>query len=57
MSMAEELLKKFEDLPEDKKRQVIDFVDFLKLKERKDIIDMMDGIISENKEAFQELSK
>ncbi|MCR4437380.1 MAG: DUF2281 domain-containing protein [Eubacteriales bacterium] len=57
MSMAEELLKKFEELPEDKKREVINFVDFLKSKEKKDLLTMMDSIISENKEAFEILSK
>jgi uncharacterized protein YfbU (UPF0304 family) len=55
--MAEELLKKFEELPEDKKREVINFVDFLKSKEKKDLLTMMDSIISENKEAFEILSK
>jgi len=32
-------------------------VEFLKLKENKDVIDIMDGIIKENRDAFEELSK
>ncbi|MBZ4654742.1 MAG: hypothetical protein JG781_2099 [Peptococcaceae bacterium] len=55
--MAEELLKSFEELPEDKKRQVIDFVEFLKTKDQKEIVKMMDSIIQENMEALRELSK
>ncbi len=56
MSMAEELLKRFEELLEDKKRQVIDFVDFLRVKERRELSDMMDDIIEKNKFALKELS-
>ncbi len=56
MSMAEELLKSFEELPEDKKRQVIDFVEFLKVKESRELFDMMDDIIEKNKSALKELS-
>lgn len=57
MSLAEKLIKDFETLPEDKKIEVIDFVDFLKKKNRKNIESMMDLIIVENKEALEELSK
>jgi len=56
MSMAEDLLKRFEELPEDKKRQVIDFVEFLRVKERRELSDMMDDIIEKNKSALKELS-
>ncbi|GCD09863.1 DUF2281 domain-containing protein [Clostridium tagluense] len=57
MSLAEKLIKDFETLPEDKKIEVIDFVDFLKKRNRKNIESMMDLIIVENKEALEELSK
>lgn len=57
MSLAEKLIKDFESLPEDKKLEVIDFVDFLKNKNQKKLEDMMDLIIVENKEALTELSK
>lgn len=57
MSLAEKLIKDFETLPEDKKIEVIDFVDFLKNKNQKKIESMMDLIIVENNEALKELSK
>ena len=57
MSLAEKLIKDFETLPEDKKIEVIDFVDFLKNKNQKKIENMMDLIIVENNEALKELSK
>ena len=57
MSMAEELLKSFEGLPEDKKREVFDFIEFLKARDSKDLTKMMDTIIEENRPALEELSK
>jgi len=57
MSMAEELLKSFEELPEDKKREVFDFIEFLKTKTNKEVSKMMDMIIDENKPALEELGK
>ena len=57
MSLEEKLIKDFETLPEDKKMEVIDFVDFLKNKNQKKLEDMMDLIIVENKVALKELSK
>ncbi|WP_291633087.1 DUF2281 domain-containing protein [Clostridium sp.] len=57
MSLAEKLIKEFEALPEDKKIEVIDFVDFLKNKDQKKLENMMDVIIIENNEALKELSK
>lgn len=56
MSMAEKLLKDFEQLPEDQKKEVIDFVEFLKAKSRTEVEKLMDEIIEENAEAFRELS-
>lgn len=57
MTLAEKLLQNFQELPEEKKRQVIDFVEFLRAKERQELEQMMDNIIAENKEAFVELAK
>jgi hypothetical protein len=57
MSLAEKLIKDFETLPEDKKIEVIDFVDFLRTKNQKKLENMMDLIIVENNEALKELSK
>ena len=57
MVLVEKLLQDFQGLPEDKKQQVIDFVEFLQEKQRKEIEQMMDNVITENKEAFLELAK
>lgn len=57
MTLAEKLLQEFQALPADKQQQVVDFVEFLRNRQRKDIENMMDEIITENKEAFVELAK
>lgn len=57
MTLAEKLLKEFQELPEEKKQQVIDFVEFLKSKQQKEIEGMIDEIIDTNKEALLELAK
>lgn len=57
MTLAEKLLQEFQQLPEDKQRQTIDFVEFLRTKEQKELEDMMDAVIANNKETFLELAK
>lgn len=57
MTLAEKLLQDFQELPEEKKQQVIDFVEFLKTKQEKELEAMMDDIIDTNKEALLELAK
>lgn len=57
MTLVEKLLRDFNDLPEDKQRQVVDFVEFLKAKADKGLESMMDAIISENYDALKELGK
>lgn len=57
MTLAEKLIKEFEQLTEEKKKEVIDFVEFVKAKEQKEIENLMDSIIAENKEALEELAK
>ncbi|WP_071934033.1 DUF2281 domain-containing protein [Thermosinus carboxydivorans] len=57
MTLAEKLLQEFQALPVDKQQQVVDFVEFLRNKQRKEIENMMDEIIADNKEAFVELAK
>lgn len=57
MSLAERLIKDFEELPETQKREVIDFVEFLKQKNQKRLEEMMDEVIFENKDALEELAK
>jgi ribosomal silencing factor RsfS len=56
MSLTEKLLKEIEGLSEERKQEVIDFVEFLKTKSKKEVEAMMDSIIEENKEALEELS-
>jgi hypothetical protein len=57
MTLAEKLVAEFESLPLEKQAEVIDFIEFLKEKEDRRIEDMMDKIISNNKEALLELGK
>lgn len=57
MSLAEKLIRDFEELPEIQKREVIDFVEFLKIKNQKSLEKMMDEVIVENKEALDELAR
>lgn len=57
MSLAEKLVKDFEQLSDEKKKEVIDFVEFLKIKEKKEKIRLMDFIIDENQDALKELAK
>ncbi|WP_410513118.1 DUF2281 domain-containing protein [Paenibacillus sp. BR2-3] len=57
MSLEEKLLKEFSDLSDDKKIEVIDFVEFLKNKNNKQLESLMDTIIDENREALEELAK
>jgi hypothetical protein len=57
MSLEEKLLRDFITLPEEKKIEVMDFVEFLKSKNKQPIESMMDTIISENQEALRELAK
>jgi uncharacterized protein YfbU (UPF0304 family) len=57
MSLAEKLIKDFEELPETQKREVIDFVEFLKIKNQKRLENMMDEVILENQESLEELAK
>lgn len=56
MTLAEKLLQEFQALPEDKQQQIVDFVEFMCNKQRKEMEAMMDDIIAENKEAFVKLA-
>ncbi|MBU5351086.1 DUF2281 domain-containing protein [Paenibacillus barcinonensis] len=57
MSIEETLIQDFLTLPDDKKIEVIDFVEFLKNRSNKQMDSLMDDIINENIEALRELSK
>jgi hypothetical protein len=56
MSLEEKLLNEFKSLPDDKKVEVLDFVEFLKAKSRK-LESMMDAVIDDNLDALNELAK
>nr|WP_330389609.1 hypothetical protein [Cellulosilyticum sp. I15G10I2] len=55
--MAEKLLDVFMKLPEDKKKEAIDFIEYLDMKNQKELEKMMDDVIIDNKKALEELSK
>jgi len=57
MTLAEKLMGEFEKLTEEKKKEVIDFVEFIKIKEKREIENLMDTVITENNEALKELAK
>lgn len=57
MTLAEKLIGEFEKLTEEKKKEVIDFVEFIKTKEKREIENLMDTVIAENNEALKELAK
>ena len=57
MSLEKKLLDDFLSLPEDKKIEVIDFVEFLKSKSKTQVETLMDEIITENLDALKELAK
>lgn len=57
MTLAEKLIVEFEQLTEEKQREVINFIEFIKVKEQKEIENLMDTVIAENNEALRELSK
>ncbi len=57
MTLAEKLLQEFQEIPEDKQRKTIDFVEFLRTKEQKELENMMDDVIADNKETLLELAK
>lgn len=57
MTLAEKLLQGFDSLSEDKKIEVVDFVEFLRKKQQQELEAMMDDMIRDNKEALLELAK
>ncbi|MBP1933233.1 DUF2281 domain-containing protein [Ammoniphilus resinae] len=57
MSLEEKLLKEFQTLSEANKLEVLDFVEFLKTKSKKQLEGIMDNIIEQNREALEELAK
>ena len=55
--LSEKLLNDFNSLPKDKQEEVIDFVEFLKRQNEKELESIMDNIIKENEVALKELGK
>ena len=56
MNLAEKLLVEFEQLTEEKQKEVINFIEFIKIKEQREIENLMDAVITENKEALEDLA-
>ena len=57
MTLAEKLMGEFDKLTEENNKEVIDFIEFIKIKEKKEVENLMDTIIAENNEALKELAK
>ncbi|MNP37041.1 hypothetical protein D3C76_1304650 [compost metagenome] len=57
VSIEEKLIQDFLALPDDKKLEVIDFVEFLKSRSNEQMESLMNEIIIENREALRELAK
>lgn len=57
MGLTEKLIKEFEQLSDKRKMEVLDFVEFVKEKEKRELVNLMDTVIEENREALEELAK
>ncbi len=56
MTLAQEFIQEFEQLSDNRKREVIDFIEFIKQKENKSIENAMNEIIADNLDALKELA-
>lgn len=57
MTLVERITEEARALPVHTQQQVLDFVQFLKLKEQKQFIENVDALIEENLPALKELAK
>lgn len=57
VSIEQKLIQDFMRLPDDKKLEVIDFVESLKSRTNNDLESLMDEIIIKNHEALKELAE
>ena len=57
MGLPEQIMIELEGMSEIQKREVLDFVRFLRMKEQREIEQLMDDLIDENIEALRELAK
>lgn len=57
MSMVEKFIEEYQKLNEEQKREVINFIEFLKYKEEKEDASIITKVITENEKALKELRK
>ena len=57
MSLPEAIMHELKSMSDYQKREVLDFVRFLRMKEERELDALMDSIIDDNLEAFKELAK
>jgi hypothetical protein len=57
MILTEKLLREFEGLSDERKREVLDFIEFVKQREEREMEILMETIIAENRKALQELAR
>ena len=57
MSLPEAIMEEVKKMNDFQKREVLDFVRLLRMKEERELDALMDGIIEDNLEAFKELAK
>jgi len=57
MDLSEKISELVKDLSEDKQLQVIDFIEFLRQKQLKEDMEIMDKIFEDNREVMEELAK
>ena len=57
MSLPEAIMEEVKKMNDFQKREVLDFVRFLLMKEERELDALMDSIIEDNLEAFKELAK
>ncbi|MBV7276053.1 DUF2281 domain-containing protein [Clostridiaceae bacterium UIB06] len=57
MGFSEKIIQDVNDLSEEKQKEVIDFIEFLKQKQNKEDDEIIDKVVLENAEAMEELAK
>ena len=57
MILTEKLLREFEGLSDERKREVLAFIEFVKQREEREMEILMETIIAENRKALQELAR
>lgn len=57
MSLAEKIFEDVKNLPENKQVEVMEYIEFVKYREKKEKEKLMDSFIDDNLEALKELAK